>query len=370
MNRFATLFGFIRKELWQTLRHPRMRSLLIMAPIIQLTLFGYALHNEVRNIKLGSVYDPSDSMASRLDARLFASGLFVPVAIDPAHPYEAVQSGQADAVFVSPPKGLKESINRGDGQVQLLVDATDSVRAQSVENYFKTILNQQVAEELGGMTAAAGPHLDLNVRVLYNPSMETSYFMVPGILGMLLLLVTMTLTSSAITREKEMGTFETLIAAPVAKWEIILGKTIPYVILGMFDIPLIMGFAVFVFGVPLKGPIWELLFGGLIFICAMVGVGTLVSTIAKNQQQAMMAGFLITFPAQLLSGIMYPLDNMPAAIVWIAYLNPLRYFVVIMRNVTLKGGDYTVFWDNAWPMALIGALAIIFSFRRFQQRLN
>jgi ABC-2 type transport system permease protein len=390
-----TLIGFIKKELNQTLRNPRMRGLLFMAPVIQLTLFGYALSTDIRNIRLAGVYAPQDGFASRLEQRCYASGLFRPVKIT-GDPYQYVLAGHADAVFVAPPEGLKAAMERGKGQVQLLVDATNSTKAQSVEAYFRQILNDQLKEERkdgggqGPAGAPAGPgatpplpiqtemvnpsnpgqHLELSVRVLYNPSMETSYFMVPGILAMMLLLVTMTLTSSSITREKEMGTFETLIAAPVHKWEIMLGKTVPYIVLGMADIPIILFFATQIFGVPVRGPLWEIALGGLVFVCAMVAVGTLVSTVAKNQQQAMMSSFLITFPAQMLSGIIYPLDNMPLAIKWISYLNPLKYFVSIMRSVTLKGGDPWFFFMNLWPMALIAAAIMFISFRRFHQRLN
>jgi ABC-2 type transport system permease protein len=363
-----TLIGFIKKELNQTLRNPRMRSLLFMAPVIQLTLFGYALSTEVRHIRLAGVYRPDDAMARRLEERCFASGLFVPGKADPGDPYESVLSGKADAVFVAPPEGFKASMEKSQGQVQLLVDATNSTRAQSVEAYFRTILGDELKEMNGPQPEM--PHLDLKVRVLYNPSLETSFFMVPAILAMMLLLVTMTLTSSSITREKEMGTFETLISAPIEKWEIMLGKTVPYVLLGMADIPIILLFATQIFGVPIRGPLWEIALGGLVFICSMVAVGTLVSTIARNQQQAMMSSFLFTFPAQMLSGIMYPLDNMPAAIVWISYLNPLKYYVAIMRDVTLKGGNLQFFFMNLWPMALIGAFVTWIAFRRFHQTLN
>jgi ABC-2 type transport system permease protein len=383
-----TILGFIKKELNQTLRNSRMRGLLFMAPVIQLTLFGYALSTEVRHIKLAASYSPSDGLARRLEQRCYASGLFVPARVSGSDPYEWVLSGQADAAFVAPAEGLEAGLARNKGRVQILVDATNSTRAQSVEAYFKAIANDELKDSpqllaiSNGPSAGPGlappsgsqpseaPHLDLSMRVLYNPAMETSYYMVPAILAMMLLLVTMTLTSSSITREKEMGTFETLIAAPVEKWEIMLGKTVPYILVGLADIPIILTFATVVFGVPIRGHLWEIALGGLVFICAMVAVGTLVSTIAKNQQQAMMSSFLFTFPAQMLSGIMYPLDNMPASIVWISYLNPLRYYVAIMRSVTLKGGDIQFFFQNLWPMALIAVVVSFIAFRRFHSTLN
>ncbi len=365
-----TLRGFIKKELWQALRDPRMRALLFVAPIIQMTMFGYALSNEVRNLRLAAYIQQGDAQGGRLRDRLLASGLFIPARGADPDPYQAVLAGQADAALVPPPGGFKRALARGGGEFQLLIDASNATRARSVENYFNAVWQAEMREQSGGQ--APPPRLELSVRMLYNPSMETSYFMVPGILAMLLLLVTMTLTSSSITKEKELGTFETLIAAPVAKWEIILGKTLPYVILGMLDIPIIMLFARVIFGVPMRADYWwwQLPLGGLVFICSTVGLGTLVSTIARNQQQAMMSGFLVTFPAQMLSGIIYPLENMPWAIRWIAYLNPLKYFCTLMRNITLKGGDLWVFWMNLWPMALIAAAAVGYSFHRFRQKLN
>jgi ABC-2 type transport system permease protein len=397
-----TLVGFIKKELSQTLRDPRMRSLLIMAPMIQMTLFGYALSNEVRNIRLAVFAAPDDLLAQSIERRCYASKWFIPartlsphwgeLGADLAHgrfsdiakaeswtvplaltgdPFELVLAGKADAVFVAPPEGVEHAVARGEAgrdSVQLLVDATNSTKAQSVQSYFNAILQDEMSERYG----ISPPGIDMKVRMLYNPSMDTSFFMVPGILAMLLLLVTMTLTSSSITREKELGTFETLISAPVARWEIILGKTLPYVFLGLLDMPLILIFARVVFGVPMASPMWwwQLPVGGLTFICATVGVGTLISTVCRTQQQAMMIGFFVTFPAQMLSGIMYPLQNMPAFIYWLTFFNPLRYFVTLMRNITLKGGDEVVFWMNIWPMALIAVLAVSIAFSRFRERLN
>jgi ABC-2 type transport system permease protein len=400
-----TLMGFIKKELNQTLRDPRMRSLLIMAPIIQMTLFGYALSNEVRNIRLAVFAEPLDHMAKAIEIRCYASKWFVPATHfapnwhnlgqavkhgdlqsltnsnnwnEPlslgGDPFALVLAGKADAVLVAPAGGIEKAIARGADakeSVQLLVDATNSVRAQSVQAYFNSVLQAEFADRYG-TAGVVQPGIDLSVRMLYNPSMDTSYFMVPGILAMLLLLVTMTLTSSSITREKELGTFETLISAPIARWEVILGKTLPYVFLGLLDMPLILIFARVVFGVPMSSPMWwwQIPVGGLVFICATVGVGTLISTAARTQQQAMMTGFFVTFPAQMLSGIMYPLENMPLPIYALTFLNPLRYFVAMIRNITLKGGDNVVFWMNVWPMALIAIFTVGFSFYRFRQRLN
>jgi ABC-2 type transport system permease protein len=363
----ATLKGFFKKELGQTLRDPRMRVLLFVMPVIQLTMFGFALSNDVRNIKVAVYAKPDDAAATRLRDRLLAGGLFRLAKHPDADPFEAVRSGQADCALVMPSAGLSKARVLG-GDVQLLVDASNSVRAQSVENYARNIFQA----EMNGGDPAKGkrPGLALSVRLLFNPAMQTAYYMVPGVLGMLLCIVTMSLTAASITREKEMGTFETLLAAPISKGEIILGKTLPYVVLGCLDLPLVLAIAVAMFGVPVRGPLWQFFVGGFLFIGTMVAVGTFVSTVAKNQSQSMMLSFLVLYPAQMLSGIIYPLDNMPWAIKWVAYINPLKYFTTIMRTVTLKGDDPAFFWMNALPMAAICGVTVWAAFNRFQQRLN
>jgi len=363
-----TLVGFIRKELLQTLREPRMRALLFVAPVIQLTMFGLAISADVRNIKLAVYASPHDRYARRLADRCYSGNYFVRARADGLDPFEAIQSGRAEAAIVAPAGGFGREVERGRGNLQLLVDATNAIRARSVEVYVRSILPQVLAEEHGASPPPAG--IGFDVRMLYNPAMETSIFMVPGVLCMLLTMVTLILTSSSIAREKELGTFETLIAAPISKGEILLGKTVPYVLMGMADVPLILGVAVFAFGVPVRGPLWMLFLGSFFYVCTMVAIGTVISTITERQQQAMMASFLFLFPSQLLSGVMYPLDNMPWAIRWVTYLNPLRYEVTLLRNVMLKGGDPQVFWTCLGALFVLGLISIWFSFRRFHQTLN
>jgi ABC-2 type transport system permease protein len=362
-----TIKGFIKKEFVQAVRDPRMKIMLFAMPVIQMILFGLALSNEVRNIRLLVVRAPGDIMAAHIEERAFASDWFVP-----AHdrgrvdPFDAIQFGEADAVLIAPPEGLTESIQRGRGRAQLLVDASNAVRGRAIETYMSAVLREATGD--GG--AIESVPVPFDVRMLYNPTMETSIYMVPGVMCMILCLMTLVLTSMSITREKELGTLETLIAAPVKVWEVIAGKTIPYVIIGLLDVPLVLGVGMMFFGVPLRGAIWELALASLLFVCAAVGLGTLVSTYAKNQQQAMMAGFLVMFPAIQLSGIMYPLDNVPWAIKWITYLNPLKYFVELIRNILLKGGDVAVLWKNLGALAALTAIMVSAAFRRFHRTLN
>lgn len=363
-----TLRGFLRKEFIQNLRDPRMRVLIFLAPIIQLVLFGYAISTEVRNIKLAVACAPGDVLARRLLDRVGHSEWFVLEKTTGPDPVAWIQAGQADAVLVMPARGLAREMQRGGAKVQLLIDATNVVRAQAVERYLTQILQQVVTESLPGVPAPAG--LALNIRMLYNPAMETSYFLVPGVMMMLMCLITILLTSMALVREREAGTFETLISAPLYNWEILAGKTLPFMLLGILEVHIILGSAMAIFGLPFRGTYWKFLLAGFVFVCTTISVGTLISTIAKRQQQAMLATFLFLFPAIMLSGMMFPLENMPEVLAIVAHINPLKYMLILLRNILLKGGDEWVFWSNLAVLAVIGAVAVGVSFNRFRQTLN
>jgi len=195
--------------------------------------------------------------------------------------------------------------------------------------------------------------------------------MVPGVLAMLLVLVTLTLTASSITKEKERGTFETLLAAPIGRAEILLGKSVPYMMLAFFaQLPLVLAVAHWGFGVPIRGTLWEMALASAAFIMCNVSLGVLVSTYAQNQQQSMLGTFLILYPAQMLSGIMYPLDNMPNWLYWITYFNPLRYYAVLIRNIMLKGGSPELFWPNIGGLVALTALLSTLAWRKFSPTLN
>lgn len=364
----STLKAFIRKELTQTLRDTRMRLLLFGAPILQLTIFGLALSTEIKNIKLAVISAPADAMSERLADRFYASGWFKPVSFASGEdPIELIASGRADAVLIPPADGLARSVQRGDGKVQLLVDASNATKARAVEAYAKNIVAAAAAREFPG---SGPPAITFHVRVLYNPAMESSLFLVPGVMGMLVCLITILLTAMSITREREMGTFETIVSAPLSDTEVLLGKTVPYVILGLLDACLVVLVGYLVFGVPVRGHLWQLALAALVFVLNTVSIGTFISTISKNQQQAMLGGFMFLFPAILMSGVMYPVENMPSAVIAAAYLNPLMYFVKLIRNIMLKGGDPVVFWQNTGALALMAAAAVTLAYKRFRQTLN
>nr|BFD62899.1 ABC transporter permease [Bdellovibrio sp. HM001] len=356
-----TLWGFVLKEFRQTLRDPRMRILLFLAPCVQLTIFGVALSTEAKNIRLSVVGAPGDTSLHQIHRKALASGWFAPATTTSNDPFLQIQKDEADAVMVAPAGGLDALVGRGQGELQLLINATNVTRAQGIERYFSAIVRSLYE---------FNQPLRFDVRVLYNPAMRTSLFLVPGVMSMLVCLITILLTSMSITREKELGTFETLISAPVKPEEVILGKTVPFVLLGMSNVPLIVGVAMVLFGMPLRGSLWLLLLSAFVFVCCTVGIGLFISTIARTQQQSMMGGFLYLFPSVLLSGMVFPVENMPWVLRVFSYINPLTYFIELLRNIMLKGGDGRLIVFNILILSAMALLAITVSWNRFKTTLS
>jgi drug efflux transport system permease protein len=366
MNR--TLLGFIKKELTQTLRDKRMRVILFVMPVIQLTLFGVAISTEVKNIRLAAVYDSRDTVLRDVYERSISGGWFIPARGSGQDPYKLVEADEADAVLVPPPGGFTRSLGRGDAPLQLLVNATNVLQAQAIEVYLRTIIQQTLQDDLN--TVASAPPIRISTRVLFNPSLETSFFMVPGTLCMIMIITTMIMANIAIVREKEMGTFEMLISAPVSRSEVIYGKTVPYVVLGMSNFPLVLAVAVFIFHVPMRGSLLVMFLAAFAFVCTAVALGTLISTYCKNQQQASLSGFLFIFPMIMFSGLMFPIENIPGSIRWISYLDPLMHYMGLLRNIMLKGGDASYVVTHISVLVLMAIVTVIGSFRRFHTTLE
>lgn len=366
MNR--TLIGFIKKELTQTLRDKRMRVLLFVMPVIQLTLFGVAISTEVKNIRLAAVFDSKDTVLRHIYERSINGAWFIPAQGREQEPYKLVEADEADAVLAPPPGGFTRSLGRGDARLQLLVNATNVLQAQAIEGYLQNIIQQTLQDDLNMDQAA--PPIRISTRVLFNPALETSIFMVPGTLCMIMIITTMVMANIAIVREKEMGTFEMLISAPVSRSEVIYGKTVPYVILGMSNFPLVLAVAVFIFHVPMRGSLAVIFIAAFAFVCTAVALGTLISTYCKNQQQASLAGFLFMFPMIMFSGLMFPIENIPGAIRWISYLDPLMHYMGLLRNIMLKGGDASYVATHIFILALMAVVTVIGSFRRFHTTLE
>ncbi|TXH26720.1 MAG: ABC transporter permease [Elusimicrobia bacterium] len=355
----ATLAGFVRKEFRQALRDKRMRVVIFVIPVVQMTLFGLALSNEVKNVRLSTPAPPSDRLMNDLREAARGSGWFRPAAAV-GDPVRLLETGQADAVLIAPGGGATRARERGDGRAQLLIDGTNAIRARAIDGYVHALLRRVLGE-------APPPVVVFDVRTLYNPTLTTAVYLVPGVMGLILGLITILLTSMSLARERELGTLETLLAAPVPRWEIFVGKTLPFVLLGLADVPLLVGFAHLVFGVPLRGPLWALALNAGAFVVTMVAAGTLISTFAKNQQQAMMGGFLFLFPAIQLSGVMAPVENFPLWAKPLAWLNPIQYFVSLNRQVMLRGAVGPLFWSEWAALCALGAVIALWAAARLNR---
>ena len=364
-----TLRGFIKKEFRQALRDPRMRTLLFVAPMIQMILFGVALSNEVKGIRLTTQTKLADTALEHIYQHSIASGWFVPAHPSQSDPFKIIADDEADAVLVAPPEGLTASIEKGRGSLQLLVNASNVIRAQGIEQYVNANIATVIAEDFPKLVRPSPIQFD--VRIIANPMLETSIYMVPGVICMIVLLITINLTSMSLVKEKEVGTFEMLISAPIKSWEVILGKTLPYLIIGLINIPLILSVAVAYLGVPMHGSILILGITAMVFVATTVAVGILISTVAQNQQQAMMGGFFFIFASNMLSGTMVPIENMPTLMRYLAYCDPLTHFVLLCRNIMLKGGsDFEFLTIHIGALTIMAGLAIALSFQRFKTELR
>jgi ABC-2 type transport system permease protein len=370
VNRVAFL---VWKELIELRQDPRLFGVVVFAPILQLFMLGYAATTDIRNVPV-VVADGDRSMASRdLVARFDASRNFTVVGIvSGVNEIDAYLEGGRAWMALSIPAGYGEALGAGRPQaVQLIADGSDANSTNIGLGYAANLI-AGYAQELtiarrGNAMAAGG--IEPRVRVWFNPRLESRDFMIPGVLAMLLLMITTNLSAMGIVREKELGTLEQLNVTPLRRWELILGKLLPYALVGMVDVFLVLGVALLWFQIPLRGSVWLLLALTLVFLLSTLGLGLFVSTISSTQQQAMMTTiFFFLMPMIYLSGFVFPIENMPAAIQPITYLIPLRYFLVILRSIFLKGVGLETLWPQAlgltaWGVGIL-ALAIARSTKR------
>ena len=367
------LLHLMRKEALELRRDPRLFGIVLLAPIIQLTMLGYAATTDVADVPL-VVVDLDRSVHSRaLVSRFDASRNFVIVDSLPsiAGIGEYLDSGRA-WMALSIPRGYGASVRTGrPAVVQVVADGTDANSTNVAVGYAGTLVaayGRELAAERG--LASAEPQIGADVRVWFNPELESRDFMVPGILALLLLAVTTNLSSMAIVREREIGTLEQLNVTPLARWELIAGKLLPYAALGMLNVLLVVPVAVFWFEVPFRGSVGLLMLMSLVYLMTTLGIGLFVSTISNTQQQAMItSSFFFLLPMVFLSGFIFPIENMPAAVQTVTYLVPVRYFLVILRGIFLKGIGLEVLWPQALALFAWGVGILTLATLRSSKRL-
>ncbi|MCW5982544.1 MAG: ABC transporter permease [Bryobacteraceae bacterium] len=379
----------IRKELRQTLREPRMRVFLFVPPLVQLLIFGYAVNLDVEDSRVAWVDQDRTGASRDLRAELDGSP-YIRITHTPSTPAEAqrlLDRGEVSAVVAVLP-GFARTIDRGDtAPVQVLVDGSNSNTASVVSSYVtRVVANFSAARMLErqrslqmALLAAAGvdgpryaalPSLNANVRVWFNPDLKSRNYFVPGVVVNIITLVTLMLTAMAIVREKEIGTMEQLMVTPVRPIELMLGKTLPFAAVGLAQLFLITGAALLVFRVPLRGSPLLLVVCAALYLMTTLGAGLFMSTISRTQQQALMGSFFFFMPAFMLSGFAFPIRNMPLPIQYLTYVNPVRYFMEVVRGLFLKGVGVETLWPQMLSMAVFGAAVLAVSALRFHKRLD
>jgi len=368
------LAHLVRKELIELRADPRLFGIVIIAPIIQLTVLGYAATTDVKDIPL-LVVDGDRSTASReLIARFDASSNFYIVDVVSGNGSVEHHLSHGTAwMALTIPAGFSERLSSGRSDtVQVIADGTDSNSTGVALGYARNVVAAFSAEKTADLRPGVPriAPIDADIRVWFNPRLESRDFMVPGIVALLLLVVTTNLSAMAIVREREVGTLEQLNVTPLARWELIVGKLLPYALIGMFDVILVTLVAVFWFEVPFLGS-FPLLFGcSAIYLLSTLGLGLFVSTISQTQQQASMtATFFFLTPMIYLSGFTFPIENMPSWIQWVTYLIPLRYFLVIVRGIFLKGVGVAVLWPQIAALLACGLVLIALATLRSSKRL-
>ena len=372
------LRAMIRKELRQTFRDRRMVAILMVAPVFQLTLLGYAVDLEVDQIPTAVCDHDRSPESRRLIQGLLADGTLVLArrCADPALPLD---DGSASVVVVLP-RGLDRDLREGrPAQVQVLVDGTDPLRAQVAEStaaqfFFRegiAVARQRLARAsaLQGR-ALSTPSIGLEPRLFYNPQMESPRYMVPGVAALVLLVVTTIVTAMGIAREREIGTIEQILITPMRPSVLLLGKIIPFGLIGLVVAGLVVAIGTHLFAVPVRGPLLVLLVGTVLYLLTTLGAGVFVSTIARTQQQAILGGIFFIMPAILLSGFATPIANMPSWLQPLTYLNPLRYYVTLLRSNLLKGAGFADLWPELLALALFGSAILAVASWRFRRQLG
>ena len=372
--------ALLRKEIRQALRDKKMRAIIFISPMIQLFLFGYAVNTDVREIRT-VVCDQSNTSISRgLTDAFQSSGYFKIVlrAHDPRDAEPLIDKGKAQVILVIP-EDFSRFLRRGrPADLQLIIEGTDSIVASNAVSYGNMIIAahlQKLAKPSPAInpvikTVKRLPQVKPVVRVWFNPDLKSRNFFVPGVIALLLTLVSLILTSFSIVREWEIGTMEQLIVTPLRPTELITGKTLPFFLLGLIDLILIFLVGTLWFQIPFRGNLVLLAFSAVLYLINALSVGIFISTISRTQQQALMGVIFFFMPAMLLSGFVFPIYNIPLVLRWIAYINPLTYFLVIVRGIFLKGVGITILWPQLVFLAVTGPILLAISIKRFYRQLD
>ncbi len=373
------IINIIIKEFLQLKRDPKLFGVIFVAPILQLVLLGYAATLDVNKINF-TVFDQDNTITSRQFVERFTqSGYFkVEANVDNYNDAEDLIDKGSTILTLVISKDFEKNINRKQtAKLQAIFDGSNGNETSIAAGYVQAIVANysnklllDFKDKSGNKISSVGQIIP-EIRVWYNPELKTRIFMVPSIMGLLLMVITIILMSMAVVKEREIGTLEQLIVTPIKPIQLIIGKLVPFIIIGFIDVMLVIGVMVFWFDIGIRGDFFFLLFSSLLFVLSTLGIGLLISTISKTQQQAMMvAQFGVMMPMIYLSGFTFPIENMPQVIQYITYLIPLRYFITILRSVILKGTGFIELLPQVGMLFLLGAVIFTASVLKFRKRLN
>lgn len=383
MIRINVIKSFLKKELKQLFRDPRMRVAIFMPPLLLVLINGYAASTDVYKVRMAILDEDKTPQSRTLIDRFTSSGYFLP------HSYLGSAKGAARLldtgeveVFLQIEKGFSKGIKSGKvSTVQIIIDGTDSARAAVIVTYVSEIASNfsmdfltsrvrslAVTREVKTMTIR--DTVKLKERTLYNPYLSSTNFFLPGMLCLIVSMAPISLTSMSIVKEREMGTIDQIMVSPITTMELIIGKTVPFLILSFIHLLTVTLVAIFWFHVPFKGNFFFLLFSSIAFIFSATGMGLFIAAVSRTQQQAILSGFMFFLPAIIFSGFAFPIYAMPRIIQYFTYLNPLRYFIVISRAVFLKGVGMEVLWMEFLSMTVLGIFFFYLSARKFSRGLE
>ena len=376
------LISIIRKEFIQIRRDPRTLAIVLVIPVMQLFLLGYAATNDVRNVPL-AVYDQDRGPAARALLDAYRAADYFRIAFDvngEAELRALIERGDARAGLIIPPDYSARLKGQDNAQVAFVLDGSDPTAASTSlaaaqligQSHATEIMAERMARR--GQVSASGAAfvlpVDVRTQVWYNPDLASAYFMVPGLIGMILQTLTSMLTATAVVRERERGTIEQLIVTPIRSWELLVGKLLPYVILALTNTAEVLVIGALWFKVPVRGDLLLIITMSGLFLITGLGIGLLASTIANTQQEAMLTVWMTMLPSMFLSGFFFPLEAMPPVLQWVSYLMPLRYYLVAIRSLMLKGVGIDALATQAAALAVFGFFIMTAAALRFKKRLD
>ena len=373
----SRLFSIIRKEFIQIVRDKRTLVIILIIPIIQLFLLGYSATNDIRNVPL-AVFDQCRCTETRLLLDAYRAADYFQITYTAGSENELrglIENGQVRAAIIIPPN-YNQRLAAGDAQVAFILDGSDPTVASTAlsaakligQSHATALMTERLARS--GLNIQLQPPLEVRTTVWYNPDLVSSYFMIPGVIGMILYAITSILTATSIVRERERGTIEQLIVTPIRPWELVIGKILPYVILAFIDTLEVLAIGHWWFGVPVRGNFGLIVGCSGLLLLSGLGIGLFASTIANTQQEAMLTVWMTLLPSIFLSGFFFPLEAMPKVLQWISYFVPLRYYLIIIRALLIKGVGAGPIWSEILALSIFGIAIMSAASVRFRKRLD